>query len=78
MAQTTLGVWGRPGDRIVIRHHRLDDKDRDGQILEVLGEEGAPPFVVRWSDDGHVSRFYPGSDAYVEHFDDVARRPNGR
>ena len=24
--------------------------------------------VVRWQDDGHVSRFYPGSDAYVEHF----------
>jgi hypothetical protein len=32
----------------------------------VLGDDGAPPFVVRWQDDGHVSRLYPGSDAYVE------------
>jgi hypothetical protein len=23
--------------------------------------------LVRWSDDGHVSRLCPGSNAYVEH-----------
>lgn len=40
----------------------------DGEILEVLGEGGEPPYVVRWSDDGHVSRIFPGSDAYVEHY----------
>lgn len=70
MAQTNQrpGVWARPGDRVVIHHHHVGDKDRDGEILEALGEGDGPPFVVRWSDDGHVSRFYPGSDAYVEHF----------
>jgi hypothetical protein len=24
---------------------------------------------VRWEGDGHVSRLYPSSDAYVQHFE---------
>ena len=56
-----------PGDRLVVRGHYTGDPGRDGEILEVLGPEGAPPFVVRWEDDGHVSRLYPGADAYVDH-----------
>ena len=55
-----------PGDRLVIRGHTLGEPDRDAEILEVRGEGGAPPFLVRWSDDGRVSLFYPGSDAHVE------------
>ena len=56
-----------PGDRLVIRGHHQGEPERDAEVLGVLGEEGAPPYVVRWQDDGHVSRLYPGSDAYVEH-----------
>lgn len=55
------------GDRLVIRGHHVGEPDRDAEILEVLGPEGAPPYVVRWEEDGHVSRLYPGSDAYVDH-----------
>jgi hypothetical protein len=58
-----------PGDRLVISGHHQGEPERDAEILEVLGENGAPPFIVRWSDDGHVSRLYPGSDAFVEHFE---------
>ena len=58
-----------PGDRLVIRGHRVGEPARDAKILEVLGENGAPPYVVRWEDNGHVSRFYPSSDAYVHHFE---------
>jgi len=32
----------------------------------VHGEDGAPPYLVRWS-DGHQSVFFPSSDAVVEH-----------
>jgi len=60
-------LTARPGDRIVVRGHHVGERERDGEIIEVLGEGGGPPFVVRWSDDGHVSRIFPGSDAYVEH-----------
>jgi hypothetical protein len=56
------------GDRLVIRGHRLGEIDRDGEILDVLGTDGAPPYLVRWEDSGHVSRLYPGSDAAVQHF----------
>jgi hypothetical protein len=58
-----------PGDRLVIRGHHVGEPERDGEILEVLGEDGGPPFLVRWSDTGRVSRAYPSSDAYVQHFE---------
>ena len=47
----------------------MGELPRDAEILEVLGENGAPPYLVRWEDDGHVSRFYPSSDAHVQHFE---------
>jgi hypothetical protein len=56
------------GDRLVIRGHAVGEHVRDGEILEVLGDGGGPPYIVRWSEDGRISRIYPGSDAYVEHY----------
>ena len=56
------------GDRLVIKGHHVGEHDRDAEILEVHGEDGGPPFLVRWSDDGHKGLFFPGSDATVEHF----------
>ncbi|HEU5065214.1 MAG TPA: DUF1918 domain-containing protein [Gaiellaceae bacterium] len=54
------------GDRLVVRSHRVGEKRRDGDIIEVLGDDGAPPYVVRWLHDGRVTRVFPGSDSYVE------------
>jgi hypothetical protein len=34
----------------------------------VHGADGAPPYVVRWSDSGRESLVFPGPDAYVQHF----------
>jgi Domain of unknown function (DUF1918) len=62
----------KPGDRLVIRADHTGEAEHDGEILEVLGENGAPPFVVRWEDDGHVSRLYPGTDTYVQSFEHSA------
>jgi hypothetical protein len=56
------------GDRIIIKGHHLGDPDRDCEVLEVHGQEGAAPYLVRW-DDGHEGLFYPGSDAHVQHFE---------
>jgi hypothetical protein len=61
------------GDRIVVRGHKVGEHDRDGEILEVHGDDGAPPYVVRWSSDGHESTFFPGSDALIHHHDDEER-----
>lgn len=55
------------GDRLVIKGHRMGEPDRNGRIVEVHGDNGEPPYVVEWSDDGHVGLVFPGSDAMVEH-----------
>ena len=38
-----------PGDRIVVKGHRVGEPDRDCEVLEV-GDEGEPPYRVRWGD----------------------------
>jgi hypothetical protein len=57
------------GDRIIIKGHQLGEPDRDCEILEVRGDDGAPPYLVRWDDSGHEALFFPGSDASVQHFE---------
>ena len=56
------------GDRVIIHRHQSGQPDRDGEVLEVRGAEGAPPYVVRWEDGGHETYFFPGPDATIQHF----------
>jgi hypothetical protein len=60
-------MWARQGDRLVIKSGHVGERQRDGQVLEVRGKRGKPPYLVRWSDDGRVALVYPGADAIVEH-----------
>ena len=55
------------GDRITVPGPRIETHTRDGEVLEVHGPDGGPPYLVRWSDDGHTSLYFPGPDAHVEH-----------
>jgi hypothetical protein len=65
MAATTPKTPGtKAGDVIEVHEHRLGEKPRTGEILEVLGEPAHEHYRVRW-DDGHESIFYPSSDATV-------------
>jgi hypothetical protein len=68
-------MHAKVGDRLVIKGHRVGEHDRDAEILDVRGEKGEPPYLVRWSDDGHESLMFPGSDAVIEHH---RRTTNGR
>lgn len=52
------------GDRLVVEGHTDTEHRREGEILEVRGSDGGPPFMVRWS-DGHEGLSYPGSDTHV-------------
>jgi hypothetical protein len=54
-------------DRLVIRSRHLDEPVRTGEIVEVHGKDGAPPYVVRWEGEADTVVIIPGSDAYVEH-----------
>ena len=47
------------GDELVVKGRHVGDHDRTGVIIEVRGEAGGPPYLVRWS-DGHESSFFPG------------------
>ena len=71
-------MQARVGDRIVIRGHRVGQPLRDGEVLEVRGSDGGPPYIVRWEDDGHETLFVPGSDADVEHLAHAAGHADGR
>ncbi|GAB3038675.1 hypothetical protein GCM10011376_33910 [Nocardioides flavus (ex Wang et al. 2016)] len=52
------------GDSLVAESNKVDTRPRQGEILEVRGEDGAPPYLVRWS-DGHEGLVFPGGDAHV-------------
>lgn len=55
------------GDMLVVSGHRVGEPDRTAEVVEVRGEHGEPPYVVRWDDDGHEGLYFPGSDAHVQH-----------
>lgn len=47
------------GDRIILAASHTDEPTRDGEVLEVRGANGEPPYLVRWA-DGHTGLMYPG------------------
>ena len=55
------------GDRLVIRSRHLDEPVRTGEIIEVHGKDGAPPYVVKWEGETDTVVIIPGPDAHVEH-----------
>jgi hypothetical protein len=54
------------GDRLVVRGVHGSESTKEAVILAVEGEDGAPPYRVRW-DDGREGVFVPGSGVEVEH-----------
>ena len=58
------------GDQIIIHSSHLDEPNRDGEIIDVRGRDGEPPFLVRWADTGHEVLMYPGPDAQIRHLHD--------
>lgn len=54
------------GDRLVIHGKQVGSAERHGEVLEVRGADGGPPYLVRF-DDGHEALLYPGSDCELEH-----------
>ena len=50
------------GDRI-----RVPGRQRAAVVVEVQNGNGAPPYVVVWSDNGQRALFYPPADAQIQH-----------
>jgi hypothetical protein len=53
------------GDRLHFHGNTVGERDRTGEILEVRGPDGSPPFLVQF-EDGHTALVFPGPDAVVE------------
>ncbi len=53
------------GDRLHVHGNSVGHPDKMGEIVEVHGAGGGPPYLVRF-DDGHTGLCYPGPDAVVE------------
>jgi hypothetical protein len=52
------------GDRILVHGRTVGAADRRGEIVEVRGDNGGPPYLVRFA-DGHEGLIFPGSDCEV-------------
>ena len=67
------------GDRIILAASHIEEATRDGEVLEVRGKDGEPPYLVRWT-DGHTGLLYPGPGSVLrvgaEH-EHVASAPGG-
>ena len=57
-------VRAAAGDVIEVSGRRVGDHARLGKILELLGSEDHPHFLVRW-EDGHESVLYPGEGTTI-------------
>jgi hypothetical protein len=53
------------GDRLVVHGKNVGFETRQGEIIEVRGTNGAPPYLVRFP-DGHEGLVFPGPDCVVE------------
>jgi hypothetical protein len=53
------------GDRLHVHANSVGQPDKIGDIIEVHGKSGEPPYLVRF-DDGHTCLMCPGPDSVVE------------
>ena len=55
------------GDWLLVHNAHVGEHQRESEIVEVRGTDGGPPYLVRWTDDGHESLVFPGPDAEIRH-----------
>jgi hypothetical protein len=60
-------VKAAAGDQVVVETSHLSAHRREGKIVEVHDPDGAPPYLVHWSDTDTESLFFPGPDAHIVH-----------
>jgi hypothetical protein len=55
------------GDRLIVLARHFEEGKRIGEVLEVHGPDGGPPYVVRWHGEMATALVVPGPDAHLEH-----------
>lgn len=54
------------GDRLHVQGRVVGQAEVTAEVLEVHGEDGGPPYLVRY-DNGHEALVFPGSDGWIDH-----------
>ena len=54
------------GNRILIHSKQVGLPPHGGEITEIRGASGAPPYYVHF-DDGHEALVFPGPDCEIVH-----------
>jgi hypothetical protein len=54
------------GDTIAVPGTHVGEVGRLGQVVEVRGQDGGPPYRIRWG-DGHEALCYPGPESRIVH-----------
>ncbi len=54
------------GDKLHVHGKVVGQQEQVVEVLEVRGDGGAPPYLVRHA-DGHEALLFPGADTSVEH-----------
>ncbi|MBL1085295.1 DUF1918 domain-containing protein [Streptomyces actinomycinicus] len=61
------------GDRLVQHGRVVGQHDQITEVVEVMGQEGNPPYRVRFP-DGREAVMSPGPDCEVRHRDDLQQQ----
>ena len=54
------------GDVLIVHGRTVGNVDRRGEVVDVRGPDGQPPYLVRWEPDGHEGLVFPGPDCHIE------------
>ena len=65
------------GERLLFHGKKVGFGRPRGSGLEVRGEDGGPPYLVRF-DDGHEGLVFPGTDCQVLHTTDPEANAGAR
>jgi len=60
-------MFAQVGDELIIEGHEVGRPRRIGRVEEVRGDDGGPPYMVRWDDTGRTTLLFPGPDCRIEH-----------
>jgi Domain of unknown function (DUF1918) len=50
-------MQAKVGDELTVKGRHQGDEDRRCEVIEVIGADGAPPYLIRWR-DGHESLLF--------------------
>ncbi|MDX2381543.1 MAG: DUF1918 domain-containing protein [Acidimicrobiia bacterium] len=66
------------GDELIVQGHSVGEPPRVGEVLEVRGDDGGPPFRVRWDETGRSTLLFPGADCVIKHLKPTAEQETSR